>query len=606
MKAERLRNIAVCAVLILAAACAAPAGASPGGNAVIDAERKASLTFVKVRENSGAMIETGGRRDDPPGAEKMSGVRFGALRIAGMETVTDADGTGTYFTGLDASFAALLAENGVRAASVSKGGRTCYTADALQEALAELNAVPGDVPGGVLINRFVKNHSGTRHSPETGADGAASLDNLPQGLYLVAEESRAGSAAGGGGDSAPEVFHNISDPLLVSLPMTDPADGASWMYDVTVYPKNQTVRIPKYIVSADDGDTLRETEDLEIGQRVREIIVSGVPAVQRTGEGERSRDYESYEVTDTMEKGLSFAELISVRLGAAVSGPEKLGDFSRFAVLASGRDYELLHGESGAPLTSANAAGCGSFRVKLLDAGLDRLNALKGEGQLLVEFEAVVTRGAEDGNGKIHTNKPRLTVKNANTEAYTVGGNEPGIFTYRIRLKKNGVSDASKVTFAVARDGKTLKFVKEKPGIYHPWDADLDRAEGEPAAEDVSPAPDGTLTLRGLDADTYQFTEKTTESGHELLKSSFRVELRGSSPPDGNLREAILRTEDGSAALTVSRGTAGLAVDNMRSIILRTGGRGVKAYYMGALLLFIPALLPFMAGRKKEERKGRK
>ena len=65
-------------------------------------------------------------------------------------------------------------------------------------------------------------------SATTGADGKATFTNLSLGLYLVKVTA-----------SNKNVTQEVA-PFLVSIPMTK-VDGSGWLYDVTVYPKSQTV-----------------------------------------------------------------------------------------------------------------------------------------------------------------------------------------------------------------------------------------------------------------------------------------------------------------------------------------------------------------------------
>ena len=62
---------------------------------------------------------------------------------------------------------------------------------------------------------------------ETDATGHTSASNMEQGLYLVVETR------------VPEMVTSTCNPFFVSLPMTT-IDGSEWLYDLTVYPKNQT------------------------------------------------------------------------------------------------------------------------------------------------------------------------------------------------------------------------------------------------------------------------------------------------------------------------------------------------------------------------------
>ncbi|GAA1475059.1 SpaH/EbpB family LPXTG-anchored major pilin [Corynebacterium felinum] len=70
----------------------------------------------------------------------------------------------------------------------------------------------------------------------SGADGVASFDKLPVGLYLVVEEAFPkpnGQAA------------SPAAPFLVTVPTTEPTQRHTWLDTVHVYPKNQVVPKPQ-------------------------------------------------------------------------------------------------------------------------------------------------------------------------------------------------------------------------------------------------------------------------------------------------------------------------------------------------------------------------
>lgn len=80
--------------------------------------------------------------------------------------------------------------------------------------------------------------NGAHHMPETDENGVTSVDGLELGLYLVVETD------------VPEQVTDLTNPFFASLPFTnltpedDQATGSEggdyWLYDMTVYPKNET------------------------------------------------------------------------------------------------------------------------------------------------------------------------------------------------------------------------------------------------------------------------------------------------------------------------------------------------------------------------------
>lgn len=77
-------------------------------------------------------------------------------------------------------------------------------------------------------------HDIAQHMPKTDKNGRTHVEGLPLGLYLLVETE------------VPEQVTDSTNPWFVSLPFTNYTDvdgdkgGQEWLYDMTVYPKNQT------------------------------------------------------------------------------------------------------------------------------------------------------------------------------------------------------------------------------------------------------------------------------------------------------------------------------------------------------------------------------
>ena len=80
---------------------------------------------------------------------------------------------------------------------------------------------------------------------KTAKGGVASFTNLGLGLYLVVETD------------APDKVTKPADPFLVSVPMRKPENQNEWLYDIHVYPKNETtygkVEIVKHGITGNDA-----------------------------------------------------------------------------------------------------------------------------------------------------------------------------------------------------------------------------------------------------------------------------------------------------------------------------------------------------------------
>ena len=112
------------------------------------------------------------------------------------------------------------------------------------------------------LENFVKNNGGTA-MPLSDSYGKTSADNLPLGLYLLVETK------------VPETVVNTTAPFFLSLPMTsvdgsNATDGGTrWLYDVTVYPKNEcgipTLEKTLRENAADTGKNDGKTDDITDG-----------------------------------------------------------------------------------------------------------------------------------------------------------------------------------------------------------------------------------------------------------------------------------------------------------------------------------------------------
>lgn len=191
----------------------------------------ASITIHKYEFNgnstthaTGNDLEADGQGSSiPTDAEGLNGVTFKIYQVQDRETLAN------YYSGIQKA-----GENYTDFTSVSK----YYNAET-----------------GVVKNGKGTDITGRPDDEQTtdtvgGKDGIAKFDiaNDKLGLYLVVETS------------APDKVTQIADAFLVSVPMKQPKDQKTWLYDIHVYPKNKTtygnVSIVKKGITG--GDTATE------------------------------------------------------------------------------------------------------------------------------------------------------------------------------------------------------------------------------------------------------------------------------------------------------------------------------------------------------------
>ena len=228
MKLKRLLTAALSAVMALSV-CALPAMADDSGTttttttpqktaSVIDTGRTGSITIYKYNTTTAtARGETGtGETQTPPaGATALRGAEFTIYRVE------DANWLAKYYGG----------------ETLAEGEKTPKVDDYFKK------DADGHVISYEAANLVTGIAANAKPSQVTDENGYAKFDNLALGLYLVIETK------------VPQSVVTAVTPFLVSVPMTRVQTGDTategqlkeWLYDVTVYPKNSTVKGTIYL-----------------------------------------------------------------------------------------------------------------------------------------------------------------------------------------------------------------------------------------------------------------------------------------------------------------------------------------------------------------------
>lgn len=195
MKLKRLFTAALSAVLALSL-CAMPAMAEDGSTTAagtlsktataIDWTKKGSLTIHKY-ETDTAPTGVHDNGESTTSGTPLNGVTFTLYKVQGDTWLK------SYYQGTGTSPAMPQVSDYVDSNGTPKTGVT--------------------LPTGIPVT--------------TAGDGTAVASGLELGLYLVVETDK------------PDAVKQAAEPFLVSIPMTS-VDKTSWLYDVTVNPKNVT------------------------------------------------------------------------------------------------------------------------------------------------------------------------------------------------------------------------------------------------------------------------------------------------------------------------------------------------------------------------------
>lgn len=351
--------------------------------------------------------------------------------------------------------------------------------------------------------------------PETNEYGHSHVDGLPLGLYLFVETR------------VPETVTETTAPFLVSLPMTSTTDGASWIYDVTLYPKNltgiptleKTVREAK--ASSGTTDEYAHTATASVGDTLEYRIVSTLPSITS------SASYLTvYSFTDTAEKGIPYTnDSVILEFFKDSSCTDKIATWDeadgKFAVSYS-------KAESGSHVMS----------IAMSDAGLAEINtssAVYGDGAvnsgysdctLCITYTASLDKSANYGD-KGNTNTVVLTWKRTNSEYYDTLVDDCHVYTFGLDLTKkfsDSKGDLSKVEFGLQNDADKYYVVAEYDEAANAYFV-TGMTDTTKNATRFKPRSDGRILIYGLEDDAYTVTELKTDSAYTLLKSGIGIAI---------------------------------------------------------------------------------
>lgn len=452
----------------------------------------------------------------------IQGVKFTYLKVADITDQTTEPEEGkadvSLLYGMVASdkTAALLTALGLSYADAytSSGSTYYYTSDVLNTAIR--NVMSDSTAAKNVLESYVKTNGGTTMT-ETDANGCTAAAGLPLGLYLIVETY------------VPENVTCTVNPFFISLPMTTDS-GAEWMYDVTLYPKNETGNPTLEKTVRESAEDTGKTEDYahtataSIGDVVDYQTVSKLPAITS-----RASYLSTYTFADTLSKGISYNKqdvTITYYTDAALT--QEITSWTE----ADGK-FTVAYGTA--------ADGATTMTVAMTADGLSEMNASKvvypagsvtsgySNCYMVINYSATVNNDAVLGDSG-NPNEVVLTWKRTNTSYYDTLNDDCHVYTYGIDLTKkfHDENDAdadgnfANVKF-VLRNDTDAYFVTAKliDGVY----VVTDHVAGKQDATVFVPDADGKIIVRGLEDDTYFVKEAATDSGYQLLADEIKIEI---------------------------------------------------------------------------------
>lgn len=426
--------------------------------------------------------------------------------------------------------------------------------------------------------------NGATAMPKTDTNGYTSVSGLDLGLYLIVETE------------VPEQVTATVDPFFVQMPFTnqsktgdDDEGGERWLYDMTVYPKNQTGNptLDKSVRNAynnvsDDADKNSNTqsgEKYEGSNASNSLLVyntknhdsldrSAADYVANRGgytldnkkaggnakEAELlSTDY-AYADTTTASEGDLLDYILVSKMPTISSSATHLSEYGFQDKLGQGISYNkdtkiaiYSSKEDAKANNTVNAeaiwgAGEGYFTTDYKDGGdgstimsvdmtekaLKEINLKYSDFYMVVYYTATVNSDNSVILGdEGNENDVSLTWQRTSAGYYNTLEDVSIVYTYGLDLAKV-FSDGSKKFDAVQ-----FKMYNKTDDYYVVAEKKADgiyyvtgKATAEKEGTTFIPAADGKLMVYGLEGDVYTITEIATANGFSLLKKPITVDIQ--------------------------------------------------------------------------------
>lgn len=396
--------------------------------------------------------------------------------------------------------------------------------DAMKNALVDNTVTKGK------LEDYIKTGHGSTAMPLTDEDGLTQATNLPLGLYLLVETK------------VPSNVNTTVDPFFVSLPMTD-KEGEAWFYDVDVYPKNQT-NIPdldKLVRQHDDAELYNQpaygdTATVSEGDKIDYILVSHLPKITS-----KATYLTKYTFMDKISKGLVYNRdaviyfydnerdarannTANAVVTWAPTGPSESSKFKSTYNAAYEKASEVSFEMTSEGLADINKQKAGSQESEFSGRWM------------VVSYSVTINSDTTPILGDVgNTNDANLIWQRTNMTDYDQLEDRARVYTYGIDLKKvfksddpKKVGDPTKVNFVLQNktNGYYVTARQENPGSGVYYVTDSVKGQAEENGTVFIPAADGSLVIKGLEADDYVMTELRTDAGFNLLKEPINISIK--------------------------------------------------------------------------------
>lgn len=469
----------------------------------------------------------------------IKGVEFSFVKVADIVQFSESEADNRTDGHVEVLYAVDKAKGAdfLKSLGLTDGKSRYENADALDESkyFYQSDVLISALSSGLTANSTTVKNAMERYAAANGSAmaltdsyGKTKAENLPLGLYLVAETK------------VPEMVVSTTDPFLVSVPMTsingtNAADGGTrWIYDITLYPKNLTgiPSLEKTLreTKADTGktDAYAHTGTASAGDTIDYQIISTLPSI--TSE---ATYLSCYTFIDTLSKGLTYTkgdvtlELFtdSACTNAITKWIEQDGKFTvGYSTTDTGESVMTIE------MTEAGLAELNASKAVYSDAGM--VNSGFSDCTLRIRYTAKMNSNSDLVYGdKGNDNRVVLTWKRSSQNYYDTLVDDCHVFTYGIDLTKvfnDGQGNFKNVAFLIQNktDGYYVKTALDQAtGIYYVTEHVTDKKDATNFVPVTVAGKDGKIVVMGLEDDSYVISELKTDNGYTLLKNTITVDI---------------------------------------------------------------------------------
>ena len=417
--------------------------------------------------------------------------------------------------------------NDYSAGAAVSNGNWYFTSDTLIDALKNALTTAPTATKSALEN-YITECGGTA-MPLTDENGMTSAEGMELGLYLFVETK------------VPEMVIDTTNPWLVTLPMTSingtnaTNGGQEWLYDITLYPKNQTgdptlektVREDKADTGANDDsdvitDGFKHTATASAGDILDYQIISTLPSI--TSE---ATYLTAYTFTDTLSSGINYVQndvVLTWYKDAACTDEITSWDMDSGMFTVSVAEYDMYN------IMTINMTEEGMTVINSSNEvwGNDATKSGYSDCTVRISYSAVVNSDeslilGDSGN----PNEVVLSWIRTSSSYHDTLIDDCHVYAFGLDLTKvfsDNNGDYSKVNFTLKNSSDSYWVKAEQDaetGIYYVVDHVATEAEGTVFV----PTAEGKIIVKGLEDDTYVLSETQTDNGYSKLERGIEITI---------------------------------------------------------------------------------